>query len=281
MNNSNLLKRSNVYIILLCITIAVLVSALAFVTRQAENMDSSPVSTDETDATAPTILKEPIIPEAKIPISTAGLVSKGSDETVAEQVILPALNESDSFLRDSLTNISSDSSFIRWITKDDLFRRAASYFDGLSRGVILSKIFPLNTPEGEFTVHKTGNELLLNAGNYERYNKTIGVILGLDMELIAEIFHTTRPLLEAAFAEMGYSSRQMDGIILQSIEQILSTPIIARPIALSQESVLYQFADPDLENLSPIQKQLLRTGPENTQKLQQQALELRDALLNP
>ncbi len=281
MNNSNLLKRSNVYIILLCITIAVLVSTLAFVTRQAENMDSSPVSTDETDATAPTILKEPIIPEAKIPISTAGLVSKGSDETVAEQVILPALNESDSFLRDSLTNISSDSSFIRWITKDDLFRRAASYFDGLSRGVILSKIFPLNTPEGEFTVHKTGNELLLNAGNYERYNKTIGVILGLDMELIAEIFHTTRPLLEAAFAEMGYSSRQMDGIILQSIEQILSTPIIARPIALSQESVLYQFADPDLENLSPIQKQLLRTGPENTQKLQQQALELRDALLNP
>ena len=180
-----------------------------------------------------------------------------------------------------MTNISSDSSFIRWITKDDLFRRAASYFDGLSRGVILNKIFPLNTPEGEFTVHKTGNELLLNAGNYERYNKTIGVILGLDMELIAEIFHTTRPLLEAAFAEMGYSSRQMDGIILQSIEQILSTPIIARPIALSQESVLYQFADPDLENLSPIQKQLLRTGPENTQKLQQQALELRDALLNP
>jgi|TARA_E500000178_G_scaffold344507_1_gene392900 hypothetical protein len=281
MNNSNLLKRSNVYIILLCITIAVLVSTLAFVTHQAENMDSSPVSTDETDATAPAIPKEPIIPEAKIPISTAGLVSKGSDETVAEQVILPALNESDSFLRDSLTNISSDSSFIRWITKDDLFRRAASYFDGLSRGVILSKIFPLNTPEGEFTVHKTGNELLLNAGNYERYNKTIGVILGLDMELIAEIFHTTRPLLEAAFAEMGYSSRQMDGIILQSIEQILSTPIIARPIALSQESVLYQFADPDLENLSPIQKQLLRTGPENTQKLQQQALELRDALLNP
>ena len=101
------------------------------------------------------------------------------------------------------------------------------------------------------------------------------------MALIAEIFHSTRPLLEAAFAEIGYNSRQMDGIILQSIEQILSTPIIARPISLSHESVLYQFADPDLEELAPIQKQLLRTGPENTQKIQQQALILRDALLNP
>jgi hypothetical protein len=31
-------------------------------------------------------------------------------------------------LRESLTIISSDSSFIRWISKDDLFRRAASTF---------------------------------------------------------------------------------------------------------------------------------------------------------
>jgi hypothetical protein len=45
--------------------------------------------------------------------------------------------------------------------------------------------------------------------------------------------------------------------------------------------VLYQFADPDLEKLMPLQKQVLRTGPENTQKLQQQALALKNALLNP
>jgi hypothetical protein len=45
--------------------------------------------------------------------------------------------------------------------------------------------------------------------------------------------------------------------------------------------VAYQFAEPSLEALLPIQKQLLRTGPENTQRLQQQALALKDALLSP
>ncbi|MBV33806.1 MAG: hypothetical protein CMK36_10300 [Porticoccaceae bacterium] len=281
MSTSNLFKRSKIYILLLCIVLATLVSTIAFVNRQAEKTDSSTVLISEADEVTLAFPDGQIIPEARIPSSTPKSVSEAVDTSVVEKVTLPALNNSDSFLRESLTIISSDSSFIRWITKDDLFRRAASYFDGLSRGVILNKIFPLSAPEGDFTTHKTGDELFLNAGNYERYSETIDVILNVDMALIAEIFHSTRPLLEAAFAEMGYNSRQMDGIILQSIEQILSTPIIARPILLSHESVLYQFADPDLEELTPIQKQLLRTGPENTQKLQQQALMLRDALLNP
>ncbi|MAH72986.1 MAG: hypothetical protein CBC09_02720 [Cellvibrionales bacterium TMED49] len=281
MKISHSFKRSHVYIILLCVVIAGLVSTLFLINHQNGKIDSSLVSTSETDKTAAEKPIDPIIPEAIIPSLTPKLVTQEVDTTVVEQVTLPTLNESDSFLRDNLSIISSDSSFLRWITKDDLFRRVASYFDGLSRGVILNKIFPLSAPEGDFTIHKSGDELLLNAGNYERYSKTIDVILSVDMALIAEVFHNTRPLLEAAFAEMGYNSRQMDGIILQSIEQILSTPIIARPIALSQESVLYQFADPDLEQLSPIQKQLLRAGPENTQKLQFQALELKDALLNP
>jgi hypothetical protein len=45
--------------------------------------------------------------------------------------------------------------------------------------------------------------------------------------------------------------------------------------------VTYKFSDPKLEALLPIQKQLIRTGPENTQRIQQQALALKRALLNP
>ena len=281
MSTSNLFKRSKIYILLLFIVLAALVSTIAFVNRQAKKTVSSTVLISEADEVTLAVPEGQRIPEARIPSSSPESVSEAVNSSVIEKITLPELNNSDSFLRESLTIISSDSSFIRWISKDDLFRRAASYFDGLSRGVILNKIFPLSAPEGNFTTHKTGDELYLNAGNYERYSETIDVILNVDMALIAEIFHSTRPLLEAAFAEMGYNSRQMDGIILQSIEQILSTPIIARPISLSHESVLYQFADPDLEELFPIQKQLLRTGPENTQKIQQQALILRDALLNP
>jgi hypothetical protein len=121
----------------------------------------------------------------------------------------------------------------------------------------------------------------LNAGNYERYDSTIDALTTLDMNAIAQMFHFIRPLLETAFSEMGYRPRQMDGIILQAIDNILDTPIIVEPIQLTRDSVTYKFADPDLEALLPLQKQLLRSGPENTQRLQQQAMALRDALLSP
>ena len=121
----------------------------------------------------------------------------------------------------------------------------------------------------------------LNAGNYERYDDTIDALMSLDTVAAAKMFHLARPLLEASFTEMGYNPRQMEGIILQAIDRVLATPIIVEPIELIHESVFYEFADPELEGLPPLQKQILRTGPENTQKLQQKALALKTALLNP
>jgi hypothetical protein len=151
----------------------------------------------------------------------------------------------------------------------------------MARGVTLNKVLPLSPPEGSFTTHRDGDVIWLNAGNYERYDSTIDALTTLDMNAIAQMFHFIRPLLETAFSEMGYRPRQMDGIILQAIDNILDTPIIVEPIQLTRDSVTYKFADPDLEALLPLQKQLLRSGPENTQRLQQQAMALRDALLSP
>jgi len=68
---------------------------------------------------------------------------------------------------------------------------------------------------------------------------------------------------------------------LHAIDVILATPIVVEPIKLTRDSVVYKFADPALESLLPLQKQLLRTGPENTKRIQQQATALREALLNP
>ena len=228
------------------------------------------------------IIEKPVIPEAEIPIAPVIEVSPEPPKIEpAPKTVLPNLNESDSFFRNRMEIISSNTDLVRWLSVDDLLRRTASYLDGLSRGVILSKIFPLTQPNGSFTTHMDGETIWLNAGNYERYDITIEALASINMEALAQLFHIARPLIETSFAEMGYNERQMEGIILQAIDRVLSTPIIIEPIELTRESVLYQFADPELEALMPLQKQVLRTGPENTQKLQQQALALKNALLNP
>ena len=231
------------------------------------------------------LIERPPVPEAIIPepapIETAESLPEVREQVVKTQPKLPSLDNSDNFLRDRMLLIKHKPELQTWLNADDLVRRSASYLDGLARGNTLSKIFPLTAPEGSFAMHSDGDIIWLNAGNYERYNATVAVLTSFDMQSLGQIFHFIRPLLEAAFAEMGYRPRQMDGIILQSIDNILATPIIAEPIKLTRDSVAYKFADPELEALLPIQKQLLRAGPENTQRLQQQALLLKEALLNP
>ena len=194
---------------------------------------------------------------------------------------LPNLDASDALVRQLVQEKQSSEGLNQWLKLDDLIRRSASFMDGLARGSVSEKIFPLGSPEGTFTTHKQDNNLWLNAGNYERYNTVVNIILSIDMKMMAQFFHRIRPLLETAFAELGYRPRQMDGIILQTIDNILTTPVIVEPLQLTRDSVAYKFADPDLESLMPLQKQLLRAGPENTRRIQQQAKALREALLNP
>ena len=194
---------------------------------------------------------------------------------------LPPLDSSDSLVRDIVLQHQSSEGLSNWLNLDDLIRRSASFMDGLARGSISEKIFPLGSPEGTFTTHRQDDVIWLNAGNYERYDDVISILLKIDMEKMAQFFHKVRPLLESAFAELGYRPRQMDGIILQTIDNILTTPLIVEPLELTRDSVAYKFADPELESLMPLQKQLLRAGPENTRRIQQQAKALRQALLNP
>jgi hypothetical protein len=193
---------------------------------------------------------------------------------------LPGLDSSDDFVRDNIAE-QSNNKITQWLKSDDLIRRSASFMDGLARGTVSEKVFPLGVAEGKFTTHRQDCNIWLNAGNYERYNSVIDILLSIDMEKMAKFFHRVRPLLELAFSELGYRPRQMDGIILQTIDNILAAPIIVEPLALTRDSVTYKFADKKLEELMPLQKQLLRAGPENTRRIQQQAKTLREALLNP
>jgi hypothetical protein len=257
---------------------AVIIVAVLFKAQNQTEQDPELIAIPE--PVAEVVIQAPVVPEAVIP---EAVEPKPELETssVTTPPALPKLDNSDDFIRERLLLINDKKEFSRWIKTDDLLRRTASYADGLSNGVLLSKIFPLSAPEGKFATHSSDGSIWLNAGNYERYDSSINTLTSLPMDSMAKMFHFARPLLEDAFSEMGYNPRQMDGIILQAIDMVLATPIVAEPIRLSRDSVVYKFADPALESLLPLQKQLLRTGPENTKRIQQQAEALREALLNP
>ncbi|MDB4260903.1 DUF3014 domain-containing protein [Porticoccaceae bacterium] len=258
---------------------AIIIVAVLFKAQNQPEYDPELIAIPD-EPVAEVVIQAPVVPEAVIPEAVEP-EPEPPTSSVSTPPPLPKLDNSDDFIRERLLLISNKPEFAKWVKTDDLLRRTASYADGLSNGVLLSKIFPLSAPEGKFATHSSDGTIWLNAGNYERYDRTINTLISLPMDSMAKMFHFTRPLLENAFSEMGYNPRQMDGIILQAIDVILATPIVADPIRLTRDSVVYKFADPALESLLPLQKQLLRTGPENTKRIQQQAKGLREALLNP
>lgn len=255
----------------------IIVGGILYQAQKDDLLDSEILSIPEQQVI--TLPEAPVVPEATIPSSNE--IIDEEMEATEEKPTLPRLDESDQFVRDRISMMSSKEGLKTWLSTDDLLRRSASYLDGLSRGVILGKIFTLSSPESNFATHRDGDIIWLNAGNYERYNATIQVLTSIDMKLVAQMFHFSRPLLESAFSELGYQPRQMDGIILTALDQVISTPVIVEPIQLTRDSVIYKFADPGLESLTPLQKQLIRSGPENTQRLQQQAILLKNSLLDP
>ena len=257
----------------------VIIGGVLYKVQQESYMEAEVLTIPEQSLETPTeVIK---VPEAMIPENNSLEESKEPKKPKIKRPSLPNLDASDQFIRDRLVFLSEKRDLAVWLTTDDILRRSASYLDGLARGVILSNIFPLSSPEGGFSTHRDEQTIWLNAGNYERYDNTVSVISSLDMDMAAQIFHLTRPLLEGAFSELGYRPRQMDGIILTALDQIMNTPVIFEPIQLSRDSVNFKFFDSKLESLTPLQKQLVRAGPENTRRLQKQAKLLRTALMTP
>ena len=257
----------------------VIIGGVLYKVQQESSIEAEVLTIPEQILETPTeVIK---VPEAMIPENKSEEQSKEPNKAEIKQPSLPSLDKSDQFIRDRLVLLSEKRDLALWLTTDDILRRSVSYIDGLARGVILSNIFPLSAPKEKFSTHRDGQTIWLNAGNYERYDDTVSVLSSLNMDLAAQIFHLTRPLLEGAFSELGYRPRQMDGIILTALDQIMSTPVIIEPIQLSRDSVNFKFSDFELESLTPLQKQLVRTGPDNTRRLQKQAKLLRTALMTP
>lgn len=200
-------------------------------------------------------------------------------EEPMEEEPLPTLIESDNFAKNVLAPLNNSEEFSLWLQTENLLQKGVTFIDGLSRGKILRKIIPIKPPSSKFIVTKEDDRIYLDPANYERYDQVVDLVTNIPPEAAYEAFHTLRPLLEAAYGELGYPEDKVDNALIGALDQILAAPETDAPIALKSESVAYTYADPNLESLSPIQKQLLRMGPENTAKIKAQAKLIKETLM--
>ena len=147
--------------------------------------------------------------------------------------------------------------------------------DNLSRRHLAVELRPTKPLAGAFIA--TGNEQhgTIDPANYQRYVPYVQVVQVLDMKRLAGLYLHFYPLFQQAYQELGYPNGYFNDRLVVTIDNLLATPDITGDIALVRPNVMYQFADPKLEDLSAGQKLMLRMGPANAAIVKAKLRELR------
>lgn len=207
------------------------------------------------------------------------IVETESSTPVEPAKPLPSLDNSDEFVREEVLALNNTEPVKQWVQATDLIKRSTAVIDGITQGVMLRKFLPVKAPAGKFATQKVGEQYFIDANNYQRYDTMVSLLTNTDPAKAAKSITTMEPLFEEAFAAQGYEDRTFKDALIEAIDQMLATPIYQEPPELKLESVYFKFADDDIENMSDAQKQLIRSGPKNTQKVQQYLQKLRAELI--
>jgi hypothetical protein len=105
------------------------------------------------------------------------------------------------------------------------------------------------------------------------------VVKTVDTDKLVRLYYNFYPLFQTAFDDLGYQDAYFNDHVIALIDHLLATPDVTGPVKLVQPNVMYLYADPDLEALSPGQKTLIRMGPANEALLKTRLKELKTQLL--
>lgn len=192
---------------------------------------------------------------------------------------VPPLEESDTFLRQIAERLSSSPRLSAWLGVDDLAQRLTASVVNISEGLTPRSHLLHMAPAEPFTVRRRDGEIVPSDKSYARYDAIASAIAALDAEQTVHTYRQIEPLFDQAYAELGYPGRDFDRALIDALDHLLATPVLERDPLLVEDVDVYVYADPDLEELSMAQRQLLRTGPENVRRIQSKLAELRRELL--
>ncbi len=232
--------------------------------------------TEEPQIIAPVVIPDPVpaepleteaVPEPEVLVVTPEPEPVAEVEPVPEPEPLPALADSDKYVHQQVTAVADGMEIEPLLIEDNVIRQFVVFVDNLAQGELARKVSPLKSPSTSFTVSDIANKTYINPDSYHRYDLYADFLASLNDEQLGKTFKEATPLLNEAFAELGYSKTSFNERMQQAIEVMLDAPIIEQPIELDGVSVNYQFVDPKLEALPNAQKLMIRMGPENSRKV--------------
>ena len=183
-----------------------------------------------------------------------------------QQPELPSLDDSDPFIRSELEPVTNPQ-LSQWLEQKDLIRRLAVVVDNATSGDYPRRQLGFLAPPGKFSVLEQGDRIIVDPASYDRFNTFVDAAVSVDPAEAATLLKQIAPLMTQALKELGESGPDPVAAIHKGIQIALATPVLEGDVELVQPKVFYLYADPKLEGLRPLQKQLLRMGPHNVERI--------------
>jgi hypothetical protein len=128
--------------------------------------------------------------------------------------------------------------------------------------------FPFLTPALAFAVRGDPQKPQIAPESYKRYDALVDAFAALDSVETVRLYRQLEPIFDEAMGRHGYPGSDFDETLGQALSIALDTPVVpAEQPLLPHGAKRYAFANEALQTLEPVQRQLLRMGPRNVERV--------------
>jgi hypothetical protein len=212
----------------------------------------------------PPVEAPPAPPMTPAQTPQAGPMGSARQERLEPVQALPPLEDSDAFVRERIEPMDLPEP---WLEQGDYVRRLAVLAENARRGTYPRRQLAFLDPRGEFKVVERDARTYVDPASYDRYDHYVEELESVEPAQLADLLETLQPLVETALQELGVDAPSGE-IFQAAVTEVLAVPDLDEgQIEVVQPNVMYKYADPELESLSALKKQVLRMGPENAARL--------------
>lgn len=218
----------------------------------------------------------------RAPTSTAASVTRPQRDLPLggqpDAIVVPPLDETDPLVRRLVTALSEHPTIVALLATKDLIRTFTVVVLNLADGRAATTRLAALRPAGSFQAIAAGRTEVIAPANYDRYTRVVDALASVDPTAAARVYATLKPRIDEAYHELGYPNQAFDDVFRRALLMVLETPTVTGAVQLRHKGIGYGYDAERLEQLSPIQKLLVRMGPTNAERVRQQVRALAVAL---
>lgn len=225
------------------------------------------------------VFRQPSKPQAVAsPAAVGGPAAAAATAPPAATGPLPALDESDDYVRRLAAGLSRHPELARWLAQSALVRTLTAVVTNVAEGETPRPHLGFLAPQQRFRAQGArGRRIVADPAGFAGYDRFADAVGSIDAAAAVSAYRALEPLFDAASRDLGHPEG-FRGVLDRALSALVALPVPPADAELVPHAIGFRYADPRLENLTAAQKQFLRLGPRNVTLIQAKLREVQAAL---